>query len=244
MLREAIALLPDVVARCPLGTALAFCALGAVLWIVGGRVSRSILALVAVAAGSVVGIHLPEWFGWQIEGMAVAVGAAIILGCAVLFMHRTCIGILLGLTMMLWAALGTWMFLAPEGAAWDWRSAHWEGDMVQYLHQLWQVLPPTMARVFPAACFAGFATGVSITVFFPKLSKVLTHSLLGVTLVALMGAIAASSARPHWLASVPGSNAAQALALVGLVVLGALIQWQITPPHRSAAGSNARVKNA
>jgi hypothetical protein len=62
--------------------------------------------------------------------------------------------------------------------------------------------------------------------------------------VALMGAIAASSARPHWLASVPGSNAAQALALVGLVVLGALIQWQITPPHRSAAGSNARVKNA
>src|SRR5690348_629240 len=63
MLREAIRLLPEVVARCPLGTALGLCALGVVLWVVGGRVSRSILALVAVAGGSVVGIHLPEWFG-------------------------------------------------------------------------------------------------------------------------------------------------------------------------------------
>ncbi len=245
MLREAIALLPDVVARCPVGTALACCALGVVLWGAGGRVSRSILALIAVAAGSVVGIHLPEWFGWHVEGMAIAVGAAIILGCTVLFMHRTCIGVLLGMTMTLWAAMGTCIFFASSDSTWDWRSARWEGDMVQYLHQLWQGLPPNMAHIFPAACFAGFATGVSVTVFFAKLSKVLTHSLMGVTLVAMMGAIAASSARPHWLAAIPGSNAAQGLALVGLVVLGALIQWQITPPHRSAsAGSNAKVKNA
>jgi hypothetical protein len=244
MLREAISLLPDVVARCPLGTALAFCALGAVLWAVGGRVSRSILALMAVAVGSVVGVHLPEWFGWQVEGMAIAVGAAILLGCVVLFMHRTCIGILLGLTLTVWAALGTWIFMASADATWDWRSAHWEGDMVQYLHQLWGALPPNMAHVFPSVCFAGFATGVSVAVFLPKLAKVLTHSLLGVTLVALMGAIAASTARPLWLASIPGSNGAQGLALIGLVVLGALIQWQITPPHRSAAGSKARVKEA
>jgi hypothetical protein len=246
MLREAIGLLPDVVARCPLGTALALCALGVVLWTVGGRVSRSILALMAVAGGSVVGIHLPEWFGWQVEGMAIAVGAAIVLGCAVLFMHRTCIGVLLGLTMMLWAALGTWLFMASADATWNWRSAHWEGDMVQYLHQLWQGLPPDMARVFPAACFAGFATGVTVAVFFPKLSKVLTHSLMGVTLVALMGAVAASTARPKLLASVPGSNAAQGLALVGVVILGALIQWRITPPLGTGggAGSKARVKEA
>jgi hypothetical protein len=243
MLREAISLLPDVVARCPLGTALACCALGAVLWTTGGRVSRSILTLVAVAAGSVVGLHLPEWYGWQVEGMAIAVGAAIVLGSAVLFMHRTCIGLLLGLAVMLWAGLGTWIFLAPNDATWDWRAARWDGDMVQYLHQLWQTLPPDMARIFPAACFAGFATGVSTAVFFPKLGKVLTHSLIGVTLVALMGSIAARSARPHWLATLPGSNAIQGVALIGLVVLGALIQWRFTPPQRSAAG-NARAKKS
>jgi hypothetical protein len=243
MLREAISLLPDVVARCPLGTALALCALGVMLWTVGGRVSRSILALVAVAAGSVIGLHLPEWYGWHIEGMALAVGAAIVLGSGVLLMHRTCIGLLLGLGMMLWAALGTWIFMGGGDAVWDWRSARWDGDMVQYLHQLWQALPPQMARVFPAACFAGFATGVSITVFFPKLGKVMAHSLMGVTLVALMGAIAAGTARPHWLAAVPGSNAAQGLALIGLVVLGALIQWQFTPPYRSA-GSNASTRKS
>ena len=243
MLRETIVLLPDFVARCPLGTAVAFCALGAVLWAVGGRVSRSILALVAVAAGSVIGIHLPEWYGWHVEGMAIAVGAAIVLGSIVLFMHRTCIGLLLGVGLMVWAALGTWIFFAPVDASWDWRSARWDGDMVQYLHQLWQALPPGMARRLPAACFAGFATGVTISVFFPKLGKVLTHSLIGVTLVALMGAIAANTARPHWLTAVPGSNAAQGLALIGLVVLGALIQWQITPPHRSA-GSNASARKS
>jgi hypothetical protein len=235
MLREAISLMPDVVARCPLGTAVAFCALGAVLWVVGGRASRSILALVAVAGGSVVGVHLPEWYGWHVEGMAIAVGAAVVLGSAVLFMHRTCLALLLGVGMMIWAALGTWIFLGPADATWDWRAAHWDGDMVQYLRQLWQTLPPNMARVFPAACFAGFATGVTIEVFFPKLGKVLAHSLTGVTLVALMGGVAARSARPHWLNALPGSNPAQGLALIGLVILGALIQWQITPPHRSAA---------
>src|SRR6185312_10749858 len=237
MLREAISLLPDVVARCPLGTALGLCALGVVLWTAGGRVSRSILALTAVAGGCVVGLHLPDWFGWQIDGMAVAVGAAIVLGTAAILMHRTFIGVLLGIGMMIWAALGTWIFFANESSTWNWRAARWDGDMVQYLHELWQGLPPQMAHVFPAACFAGFATGVTISVFFPKLGKVLTHSLIGVTLVSLMGAIAASTARPRWLAAVPGSNAAQGLALIGLVVLGALIQWQITPPYRSA-GSN------
>jgi len=243
MLREAIALLPDIVARCPLGTALAFCALGVVLWAAGGRVSRSILGLVAVAGGAVVGLHIPEWFGWQVEGMAIAVGAALVLGSTAIFMHRTCLGLLLGIAMSLWAAIGTWIFLCPTDATWDWRSAHWEGDMVQYLHQLWQALPPGMNRIFPSACLAGFASGVTVAVFFPKFGKVLTHSLVGITLVALMGGIAASAARPHWLGAVPGSNAAQGLALIGLVLLGALIQWQITPPYRSA-GSNARANES
>ena len=242
MLREAVSLLPDAIVRCPLGTAGAFCALGVMMWVVGGRVSRSILALVGVAAGTVVGMHLPEWRGWQVDGMGLAVGAALLLGSAMFFMHRTCIGLLLGLGMMLWAALGVWIFMGGD-ATWNWRAATWDGDMVQYLHQLWQALPPQMARVFPAACFAGFATGVTISVFFPKLGKVLAHSLIGVTLMALMGAIVAGAAWPHWLAAVPGSNAAQGLALVGLVVLGALIQWRLTPPHRSPA-SNAPTRKS
>src|SRR3954447_26189942 len=103
MLREAVSLFPGAIVRCPLGTAGAFCALGVMMWIAGGRVSRSILALVGVAAGTVIGMHLPEWRGWHVDGMGLAVGAALLLGSAMFFMHRTCIGLLLGLGMMLWA---------------------------------------------------------------------------------------------------------------------------------------------
>jgi hypothetical protein len=236
MLRDALMLLPDVIVRCPLETAIALCALGGVLWTIGGRLSRSILALVAVAGGTVIGMHVPQWEGWHIDGMALAVGGAIVLGSIAFLMHRTCIGLLLGIGMMAWSGFGTWVFFA-EGASWDWRAAAWNGDLVRYLHDLWQTLPPGVAKIFPWACFAGFATGVTITVFSPKLGKVMAHSLIGVTLMALMGAIAASAARPSWLMAVPGSRIAQGLALVGLVVLGVLIQWRLTPPYRG--GGNA-----
>jgi len=236
MLRDVLALLPDVIVRCPLETAIAFCALGAVLWMAGGRLSRSILALVAVAGGTIIGMRLPQWRGWQIDGMGLAVAGSIVLGSIAFLMHRTCIGLLLGVGMMLWAGFGTWVFLAGD-ATWNWRAATWNGDLVHYLHDLWQTLPPGMGRVFPWVCFAGFATGVTITVFSPKLGKVMAHSLVGVTLMALMGSIAASAARPSWLAALPGSRAAQGLALVGLVALGALIQWQFTPPYRKQPGA-------
>jgi hypothetical protein len=231
MLRDVLALLPQAIVNCPLETAIAFCALGALLWMIGGRLSRSILALVAVAGGTIIGLRLPQWQGWQIDGMGLAVAGAIVLGSIAFLMHRTCIGLLLGIGMMLWAGFGTWVFMA-EGASWNWRAATWHGDLVQYLHDLWQTLPPGMGQIFPWVCFAGFASGVTITVFSPKLGKVMAHSLIGVTLMALMGAIAASAARPSWLAALPGSRPAQGLALVGLVLLGVLIQWRLTPPHR------------
>ena len=243
MVREAVALLPDAIWTCSLSTAVALCVLGAVLWLVGGRVSRSVLALAGVATGTIIGMKLPEWRGWHVEPMALAVGGSILLGAAALLMHRTCIGILLGLAMMLWAALATWICMAPN-TTWNWRAANWNGDGVQYLHDLWQTLPPGMSRIFPWACFGGLAAGVSISVFWPKLGKVTAHSLIGVTLMAIMGTVAAATAHPNWLAAAPGTKPGQAIMLIGLVLLGVLIQWQITPGGRarsgSAQGSSAR----
>jgi hypothetical protein len=79
--------------------------------------------------------------------------------------------------------------------------------------------------------------GVTITVMSPKLGKVLAHSLMGVTLMVLMGAVAANMTWPSWLSRVPGTNAGQMIALAALVILGALIQWQITPPRRRKGGA-------
>lgn len=236
MLREAVALLPDALVRCPLGTAMGCCTGGAILWLMGGRLSRSVLALVAVATGSVIGLHLPQWQGWQIDGMALAIAGAIILGTCAFLMHRTCIGLLLGMTLTAWAGFGTWILMASN-ATWNWRAAKWQGDGVQYLHDLWQTLPPGMGRIFPWACFGGFALGVSITVLSPKLGKVLAHSVIGVTLMVLMGSVAANITIPNSLSRVPGTNAGQMLALAALVMLGAVIQWQITPPHRRKGGA-------
>ena len=236
MLREAVDLMPDVINQVPIGAALMLCALGILLWLIGGYVSRSVLVLAAVAAGTVIGMRLPGWRGWHVDGMGVAVGGAMLGGSMVFFMHRTCIGLLLSCGLTLWTGLGLWVFMGG-GATWDWRAAPWDGDMVQYLHGLWQTLPPQMAHVFPISCFIAMAVGITIAVYSPKLSKVLTHSLIGVTLVALMGTIAILGIRPQLFSLIPGSDRFQAMALVALVLIGAFIQWRIIPPHRKSAGN-------
>lgn len=234
MLRELLSLLPDAIVRCSPLVATACAMLGVVLWLCGARFSRPILSLAAVAAGTVIGMHLPQWRGWQIDGMGLAVGGAIVLGSGAFLFHRTCIGAMLGVGMMLWAAAGVWIFMAGD-VYWNWHSARWDGDMVQYLGEAWNTLPTSVSHAFPLACFAGMAAGVTIAACLPKMSKVLAHSLIGVTLVVAMGAVAMSAARPQWLSAVPGSLAGQGLGLIVLVLIGAVIQWRLTPPFRSAA---------
>jgi hypothetical protein len=235
MLRELLALLPDVLLRCPSGTAAVCAGLGAALWLIGGRFSRSILALAAVALGTFIGMRLPVWRGWQIDGMGVAVGGAILLGTAAFLFHRTCIGLLLGTGLVLWAGTGVWIFLAGQ-TYWDLHSVRWQGDLAQLLQQAWRTLPPSMTRVFPMACFAGLGCGITIAVFLPKLARVMTHSLIGVTLMAIMGAIFIGKAHPRWLQAIPRTQGMQGFALIGLVLVGVIIQWRMTPslPKRIA----------
>jgi hypothetical protein len=234
MLRELMSLLPDAIARCSPVVAVACAAMGVVLWLCGARFSRSILSLIAVAAGTVIGMRLPQWRGWQIDGMGLAVGGAIVLGSGVFLFHRTCIAAILGGAMMLWAGGAVWIYLAGD-VYWDWRSARWDGDLMQYCRDAWAVLPPNLSHIFPAVCFLGLAAGITIAAFLPKVSKVLAHSLIGVTLIVLMGAVAMSTALPRWLSAAPGSLAAQGVALIGLVLIGAAIQWRLTPPFRNSA---------
>lgn len=236
MVREVLSFLPDAMVRCSPVVAGACAALGAVLWACGARFSRSILSLVAVAAGTLIGMRLPGWRGWQIDGMGLAVGGAIVLGAGAFLCHRTCIGALLAAGMMVWAGTGVWLFMGGD-VYWDWRAVRWEGDMIQYARDALQVLPPNLARAFPAACLAGLLAGVSIAVWLPKLAKVLAHSLAGVTLATLGGAIVLNQAHPHRLARIPGSDTAQGLALVALVLVGAAVQWRITPPFKRARAS-------
>lgn len=234
MLRELLSLLPEGIARCSPLVAGACAVLGMMLWVCGARYSRAILSLVAVAAGTVIGMRLPGWRGWQIDGMGLAVGGAIVLGSGAFLFHRTCIAVLLGAGLMLWAAAAVWIFMAGD-VYWNWRYARWNGDMVEYFQSAWHTLPPNVSHAFPFACFLGLAGGITLAVFLPKSSKVLAHSLAGVTLATVMGAVALSASRPQWLTALPGSMAVQGLGLIALVLIGAAIQWRLTPPFRSAA---------
>ncbi|HEY2589114.1 MAG TPA: hypothetical protein VGI81_25450 [Tepidisphaeraceae bacterium] len=233
MLREVLSFLPDALVRVAPVVAAGCAALGVMLWLCGARYSLSILSLVAVAAGATIGMKLPAWRGWQIDGMGLAVGGALVLGAGAFLCHRTCIGALLAAGMMLWAGTGVWLFMGGD-VYWDWRSVAWQGDMIQYARDCWQLLPPNLQKVFPAACFAGLIAGVSIAVYLPKLAKVLAHSLTGATLAAIGGAIFLNASRPDLLAWFPGSDVVQGVALIAIVLLGAAVQWRFTPPYRRA----------
>ena len=234
MLRELLSLLPDAIARCSPLVAGACAVLGVILWLCGARFSRAILTLVAVAAGTVIGMRLPAWRAWQIDGMGLAVGGAIVLGSGAFLFHRTCIGAILGAAMMLWAGAAVWIFMAGD-VYWNWRYARWNGDMVEYFQSAWRTLPSNVSHAFPIACSIGLAAGITLAAFLPKTSKVLAHSLIGLTLAVLMGAVAMASSHPQWLSALPGSMAAQGLGLILLVLIGAMIQWRLTPPFRGAA---------
>src|SRR5580765_7333399 len=58
--------------RYALLAAFAGSAVGAVLWLAGSRFSRSLVTLLAVSVGAVVGMHLPGWMGWSVDAMGVA----------------------------------------------------------------------------------------------------------------------------------------------------------------------------
>src|SRR5687767_5383651 len=95
--------------RYALLAALAGSAAGLVLWLAGSRFSRPLVTLLAVSVGAVVGMHLPGWFGWGIDGMGLATGAAMVLGLTGYLLHNTWVGATLCLMLTLWAAAAAWL---------------------------------------------------------------------------------------------------------------------------------------
>src|SRR4029077_16826622 len=97
---------------------------GVVLGLVGARTSRSILALALVAAGTFIGLHMPAWFGWKIDPMGTAFGAAILLGLSGFLLNVLWEAILLGALLGTGAGLAVWMTLGA-GASWQMPEIDW-----------------------------------------------------------------------------------------------------------------------
>src|SRR5258705_4914270 len=119
MIQQFLALLPRQINSLALAIAIAGAVLGGLLWLGGSRFSRTLMTLISVSTGGLVGLQLPRWFGWGLEGWATAVLGALVLGISGYVLHKLWVGLGLGLVLAMWA--GVWRFVVgdgPNGFAW------------------------------------------------------------------------------------------------------------------------------
>jgi hypothetical protein len=128
----------------------------------------------------------------------------------------------------LWGAAGSWFALMRSRSMLA-VSVDWQTGIPEACRSMWTQLPATLAHALAIAVGIGLLAGAVMTIFWPKLSRVTTWSLGGITLIVVMLAAAQQTTHSNLIASLKLSDALQATALAGLVVLGALIQWGISP---------------
>lgn len=224
--------LPDgfeiVTGRYALLAAFAGTAAGAILWLAGSRFSRSLVTLLAVSLGAVIGTHLPAWFGWSVDAIGVAFVGALALGLTGYLLHTTWIGLSLSVVLALWVGVAAWLTVGG-GQQLHWPALDTSATVENMLAEVWRSLPGDLPRVMPVAVAGALISGVAITVLSPKLGRVLTYTLVGLSIVVVMGATAMRMSRPDWLAMLPRSFGTQAAILLGMVLTGVLTQWRLTP---------------
>ena len=215
--------------RYALLAALVGSAAGGVLWLAGSRFSRSLVTLLAVTVGAVLGMQLPRWFGWPIDGMGLAVGGAVVLGLSGFLLHSTWVGLSLSGMLALWAGTAAWA-VAGGGARFEIHLPEIDpaADASVVLAGLWRALPGDLPWVMPFAVAGALAAGVMITVLWPRLARVLAYSLAGSTLLVLAGVWAMRMSKPQWTAMLPKDLLTTGLGLMALVGVGVLMQWRLT----------------
>jgi hypothetical protein len=242
------------------GLAAALACGGAILWLSGAVWSRSIITLTLVATGTWIGMRMPGWCGSHIDGMAPAIGGAIVLGASGYLLHRAWIGIVLALMLAAWAGAGTWMWM-------DWQSRV-QTAMADHLEAPRETVSVSATSTLAAAkslveshladnalakmayqfvctgklavgaAVVGLLVGAMIAVRWARLSGALAWSLLGLTLALLMGVNAVGQARPTLLARIPEGAIPQAAGLVVLAAIGTALQYYLAgggPTAQAAA---------
>jgi hypothetical protein len=216
---------------------------GLVLWLAGARFSRTLMALVAVAAGALIGSALPRWCGWTISGMGPAVGLAVVLGVSGFVLHRVWVGMGLGAVLALWASLAVWL-LTRGGQEFDWPNPDHYASLIIWLRAVWLNIPPEPARVIPYAAAAAAVSGLAMTILWPRFSTLLAWSLIGVSMLVGLGSAVLDDLQPQWTRAVPEQTWAQCLTLGMLIAVGLIFQWRTGALSASGAGGDGNKKAA
>jgi hypothetical protein len=213
--------------------------LAIVLWLVGGRISRSMLTLTAVGLGTVLGMKLPLWCGWSVDGMGPAVGGAVILGVSAYAWHRFWVGASLGMLLAVWSALALWTAIAP-GQSWYWPSS--QLLLPQYLAELWRGLPGGLPRFLPVCAAAALAMGFGAVIWKPKIAIAVFWSFAGTSMLLGFGAALVNHSRPELLDSFPTQLLIQCAILVGMTAFGVGFQWKSLPTPKPTGAKDGKEK--
>ncbi|MEZ0267381.1 MAG: hypothetical protein ACAI43_21825 [Phycisphaerae bacterium] len=237
MIQQLMALLPDRIDGVAVVVAMAGAFLGLVLWIAGARFSRTLVTLISVAAGVLVGMRLPGWFGWPLEGWSTATLGALVLGISGYAGHKVWVGAGLGIVLACWAGLAVFVVYstgADGGSAkvWAWPPLTPGETVQQYATTAWSSLRLEVRQVLPFACAAALVTGLTVSVVWPRLGVVLLYSCAGLSLLIGLGVAAVSVAQPQWLKAIPNQTSSQVIMLLSLVAFGAVMQWRVAPQPR------------
>jgi len=203
---------------------------GLVLWLVGAKFSRGIITLIAVSIGALVGLRMPHWFNVPLGAWATAIGGALLLGCIGYGFHRMWVGAGLAALLALWAGILVWnIYCSGRVGTFPDRVAGMGID--EYWTQIWNCLPRDFRRIGPFLCALGVVFGVVVSVFWSRAASVMLYSILGVSVLMVMGMMAIAISKPQLLGILPSQTGTQ-IATFGLMVLfGAIVQWRMNPPR-------------
>jgi hypothetical protein len=220
-----------------------FCAaVGVFVWLLGARFSKSIAALVGVGAGAWVGMHLPQWYGWHFDGMALGMGGALLAGFAGYLLNTTWVGGALVANCALLFGFTAWVAKAGS-TAWQMPSSiNWSASQVDILRTLWSTMPGDLPHVMPYAVAMGVISAVGLGILWPRLAKGMSWSLIGLTLMLLGATVALRTQRPgaSVFDYVPASQGQRLAGLWGLAVLGMFLQWSMLPGRPKAPAPGAK----
>lgn len=242
MLQDFLQLIPDEPTTIVLVVLMAGTVIGAALWLLGVKMSRPSVTLFTVVLGAAVGMELPRWFNWTISGAGPAVGAAVVLGVSGFVLHRLWIGLGLGITIALWTAVGFWIF-RHGGQPWSWPAIDPSAACWSYLKDVWAQVPPEVAGPMPYACGVAMVAGLAFTILWPRLATALCWSMIGLSMLVTMGIGAMDLGRRNWLDHLPQHTWSQLATLAVMLIIGTLIQWQLSPTTVAARPDNASKKS-
>ena len=99
--------------------------------------------------------------------------------------------------------------------------------VADYARQVWAVLPEAPKKLGPFMSGLGLIAGLAIAFMWARLASYLLYSIVGVSLMVVMGLMAMELGRPSLLESLPKLPSTQLAVVAGMVVFGAVAQWRM-----------------